>query len=126
MAQVIQLNQRPRQGQYTYTSTIAGLTGGSTPEFALPSGTVAMTIAYVLAGAGSLQIQKSANDPREVQNQSSGSGIPQVWVNAGTASTGGTAQIIEGAGSPQMVRGIVTGGSGTDVLTICISASYEG
>lgn len=117
------LHSNRRSAQLTYTNTITGA-GATTVQFPLPAGTIAYTLCYVLAGAGSLQMQESANDPGEVLNQSSASGIPQVWVNIGTASTGGTAQKVEGAGSPTMLRGTITGGSGTDVLTICINASY--
>ena len=124
MATNVNLNTNGNLGQLTYTTPVGALSGGFTPQFVLPWGTEAYTLQYVLAGAGSLQMQKSANDPREVANQSSSSGIPQVWLNVGTASTGGAVQGLDAAGSPTMFRGQVTGGSGSDVLTITIGTAF--
>jgi len=125
MATNINIPVRNRTAQITYTTTISALSGGYTPQLVMPSGVNTWCCEYVLAGAGSLTIQQSCNDPAEVQDQRSSSGIPQVWVaTKGTASTGGTAQYVNDVGCPMMLRGYVTGGSGSDILTICIAASY--
>ena len=117
-------NFADRAGQLTFTTTISALTAGLTPQFVMPQGTLSYTVAYTLSGAGSLQMQGSCNNPLEVANQSSASGIPQVWYNIGTASTAASMLYFENSGAPTMFRGNVTGGTGTDVLTICISASF--
>lgn len=123
MATNIPLSYRNRTAQLTYTSTITAIQALNA-QFPLPSGVNTWSCAYVLAGLGSLQMQVSCNDPLEVADQMSGSGIAQVWVNKGTASTGGTAQLIDGSGAPTMLRPVITGGSGSDILTITISAAY--
>jgi len=124
MAVVQNLNIKDAgRAQLTFTATISQLASGLTPEFPLPPGIVAWTAIVTLAGAGSLQMQKSCNDPGEAQDQRSGTAIPQLWANVGTASTAGSVVAIDGTGSPSMLRGSVTGGAGTDILTICISAS---
>ena len=112
MATNVNIPINGRGAQLTYTTTISALVGGNTPQFVLPGGVNTWTVVYVLAGAGSLQMQLSANDPREVLNQNSNSGIPQVWNNSGTASTGGASQSVSGVGCPTMLRGAVAGGSG--------------
>jgi len=122
MATNIDLNYKTGNARLTYTTTITGL--GSDSQFPLPACTLAWSCAYKLAGSGSLQIQQSCNDPLEISGQQSGSGIVQLWKDVGTASTGGTVQFISGTGSPTMLRGVVTSGSGTDALTIVINASY--
>lgn len=124
MATNVLVPVRSRFGQLTYTTTISALVGGLTPQFVLPSGVNTWSIGYVLAGAGSLQMQQSSNDPLEIVDQRSASGIPQVWGNCGSASTGGTQTVFNGAGAPTMLRGSVTGGAGGDILTITISAAY--
>lgn len=126
MATNTYLNQKGKRYQLTVTGKISDLTGGLTNQFVLPPGMVGWTAMAQLAGAGSLQLQKSANDPGEVENQKSSSGVPQLWSNVGTSSTGGTVQPVDGAGSPTMIRGQVTGGAGTDVWTITITATIAG
>ena len=123
MADLLNMNINGRSAQLTYQTTVGALVGGLTPEIVLPGGNQSHTILYNLAGAGSLQMQRSVNDPREVQTPLV-SPFAQLWSNIGTASTGAATQSYDGTGSIQMVRGLVTGGAGSDVLTITISASF--
>ena len=119
----VNLNINGKTGQLSYTNTISSLSGGLTPNFPLTSGCISYEVTYMLNGAGSLQMQKSDNDPRESLNTATP--IPQLWANIGTASTGATVQTYVQSGPSMQVRGNITGGSGTDVFTITIVASYS-
>lgn len=108
----------------TYQSTITNLPNGSqtTPYFVLPDGCIGWTVDYVTSGAGSLQMSQSCNDDREAL--ATGQWATQMWINVGTAATAGTPATTGSQQPVCMIRGVVTGGSGTDTVTITICASF--